>query len=55
MAADKQDRAEELEALDAIFGDDFKLTSDDTFELALELPDGRRLAVWRVAGACATG
>jgi hypothetical protein len=45
METDKQDRAEELEALEAIFGDDFKLTSDDTFELALELPDGRRLAV----------
>jgi hypothetical protein len=45
MEADKQDRAEELEALEAIFADDFKLLAEDTFELTLELPDGRRLAV----------
>ena len=45
MDPDKQDRAEELEALEAIFAHDFKLVAEDTFELSLELPDGRRLAV----------
>ena len=38
-----QDRAEELEALAAIFADDFRLVADDTFELSVELPDSRRL------------
>ena len=45
MDADKQDRAEEIEALEAIFADDFRLVADDTFELSLELPDGRRVGL----------
>ena len=40
MSADAQDRAEEMEALEAIFGDDFRAVAADTFELRIAL-EGR--------------
>jgi hypothetical protein len=35
MESDKQDRAEEIEALEAIFGEDFTLVAEDTFEFQI--------------------
>mmetsp|Transcript_38518 Transcript_38518/g.90956 ORF Transcript_38518/g.90956 Transcript_38518/m.90956 type:complete len:423 (+) Transcript_38518:210-1478(+) len=42
---DAQERADELEALAAIFCDDFRLVGEDTFELSLTMADGHELVL----------
>ena len=43
--ADREERAQEMEALEAIFGSDLQRISDDTFSLSLLLPENRRITL----------